>query len=148
MYTITNENFSQSADKATAESIIEMIIENNSDWGTDYTEEDFEVTAEQIKCRGEVIAQAIPSFKITAIAPTSYQFSSMLSFGMPYINSYGRFIASLEFDTEEEAKDYLRDRAEMYFEDEQDLNDAIYEINKYGILTLDAVTATIESNEE
>jgi hypothetical protein len=87
-------------------------------------------------------------YTITAIAPTSYQFSSMLSFGMPYINSYGRFIASMEFDTEEEAKQYLRKRAEMYYEDEQELNDALYDINNYGHLTLDAVTASIEINEQ
>lgn len=55
-YTITNQKFSQSADVATAEAIIEMVIGNNSDWGTDYTREDFEVTKSEIKCCGEVIA--------------------------------------------------------------------------------------------
>lgn len=87
-------------------------------------------------------------YTIIAVAPTSYQFSSMLSFGMPYVNYYGKFIASMEFETEEEAKDYLRDRAHMYYENERKLNNALYEINKYGILTIDAVTCLIERNEE
>ncbi len=147
-YTITNEKFSNSADIANAETIIAMVIENNQDFGTDYTEDDFDITPWQIKCRGEVIAEVVTTFKVVAIAPTSYQFSSMLSFGTPYRKSGGRFIAEQEFDTEEEAKDYLRDRADMYYDDEQGLNNALYEINKYGFLTLDAVTASIERNEE
>lgn len=142
MYTITNEKFSQSADKATAVQIIEMVIGNNQEWGTDYTEDDFEVTAERIKCQGEVIAEAVTTYKVTAVAPTSYQFSSMLSFGMPYRNQFGRFIAEQEFDTEEEAKEYLRKRAEIILEAEE-IAEAFHDIEMYGMLTLDAVTATI-----
>jgi len=147
-YTITNEKFSNSADIETAENIIAMVIENNQDFGTDYTEADFIVSPWQIKCRGEVIAEVVTTFKVIAIAPTSYQFSSMLSFGMPYRKSGGRFIAEQEFHTEEEAKDYLRYRAERYFEIGNELANAFDEINNYGFLTIDAVTASIESNEE
>ena len=87
-------------------------------------------------------------YKITAIAPTSYQFSSMLSFGMPYRNEYGRFIAQQEFASEEDAKEHLRARAEMSLESEEEITEALHDIEKYGRLTLDAVTASIEEVAE
>jgi hypothetical protein len=90
------------------------------------------------------------TFKITATAPTSYQLSSLKHFGMGFNeNGNGSFSASKEFDTEEEAKEFLRGRAEMYNSEDPsgsdkkiaDMNDSI---DKFGTLTLDAVTAHIE----
>ena len=83
--------------------------------------------------------------KITATAPTVYQFQSLIAFGMGYNkNADGSFTASREFETVEEASDYLRDRAEIYFEYERELENAIDDIIKFGCLTLGSVTAQIE----
>lgn len=83
-------------------------------------------------------------FRITANAPTSYQYSSLCHFGMS-VKSHmgGSYSAEQYFETEKEAKDYLIGRAEMYFESEKELNDAIEDINKYNCLSIDAVTAHI-----
>lgn len=87
---------------------------------------------------------------ITATAPTSYQLASLRLFGMP-ITSHGNgsHTASQEFDTVEEAKSYLIERAEMFFDgnsdnDEERLADAIDRVNKHGSLYLDAAYASIE----
>jgi len=89
------------------------------------------------------------NYKITATAPTSYQFNSLLAFGIGYRkNLNGSLTAEQEFETEEEAKEYLKDRADMYFETEYELNEALDQIEKYGCLTIDAVTAEINTNEE
>ena len=71
----------------------------------------------------------------------------MLSFGMPYRNEFGRFVAEQEFETEDDAKAYLRSRAEMVLETEAEITEALHDIEKYGRLTLDAVTASIEEVE-
>ena len=52
------------------------------------------------------------------------------------------------FNTEQEAKDYLTKRAEMYFENENDLQEAINDINLYGSLSMDAVTGGIYEIDE
>ena len=81
---------------------------------------------------------------INATAPTSYQHTSLRSFGMDIKkNGNGSFTAKQEFDSKEDAKAYMTKRAEMYFEDEIDLKDAYADI-VHGVLTLDAVTASIE----
>lgn len=89
------------------------------------------------------------TFKIKAIAPTSYQLRSLLAFGMQYkALGNGSYVAISEiFDTEEEAKAYLEKRADMYYENENELNEALSDI-ECGVLTLDAVTARIEEIEE
>ena len=66
-------------------------------------------------------------------------------------NMNGSFSAEMEFDSEEKAKEYLKKRAEMYYdESESDLNEHVQTIEKYGMLEIDAVTASIEEvvNEE
>lgn len=144
-YTITNDNFSQHADIATAEQIVSMIIENNSDWGTDYCKDDFYITDSKIYLRTEVIADAV-KVKITATAPTAYQFNSLLAFGMEYRkNANGSFTASQEFDTFEEAIEHLVERAESFYDEDEDaLNYWLNEIQTRHCLTLDAVTAGID----
>lgn len=84
------------------------------------------------------------SFKITATAPTTYQHNSLRAFGMDIKkHGNGSYSASMEFDTEEEAKAYLTKRADMYFESESELDSAYADI-EHGCLTLDAVTARVE----
>jgi len=93
-------------------------------------------------------------FKIEAIAPTSYQYGSLRNFGLE-IKSYlnGKHVAEGIFDTEKEAKAYLVERAEMYFDgnsdgDEERLAEALESIEKYGSVYLDAVCGSIEEVEE
>ena len=91
--------------------------------------------------------------RITATAPTSYQLQSLRHFGMEikkHLN--GSYFSTQDFDTEKEAKEYLKTRAEMYFDgnsdnDEVNLIDALDSIEKRGVLTLDAVTADMEEVE-
>ena len=83
--------------------------------------------------------------KIIATAPTVYQYKSLTYFGMPIEDlPDGSFQAEQEFDSEQEAKEFLTQRAEMYFETEEELKDAIEDIKTYGILRLDAASAHIE----
>jgi hypothetical protein len=87
-------------------------------------------------------------FKITATAPTTYQIGSLRLFGLN-VKSYptGIHIGEEIFDTEEEAKSFLNKRADSYFEDEDELNEAISDIEKYGLLRMDAVCGRIEEFE-
>lgn len=91
-------------------------------------------------------------FKITATAPTSYQYNSLNRFGMSIKkNCNGSFSCEQVFDTEEEAKAYLVTRAERYYNEfEGQVDDHLQDIEKYGMLTIDAVTARIDDveNEE
>lgn len=85
---------------------------------------------------------------ITATAPTAYQYSSLSSFNLDVQkNGNGSFTGTKEFDSKEDAKEYLKERADMYFDSEAEINEAHEEIKK-GYLTLDAVTARIEEVEE
>ena len=82
---------------------------------------------------------------IKATAPTGYQLRSLRAFGMPITDHRnGSYSAKQEFDSEEEAIIYLTKRAEIYFETDEEIEDAIEIIEKYGQLRLDAVTAYIE----
>lgn len=91
--------------------------------------------------------------RITAKAPTAYQLQSLRYFGMEVKqHGNGSYTATQDFDTEAEAKKYLKSRAEMYFDgnsdnDENDLIEAIDSIEKHGVLTLDAATAGMEEIE-
>ena len=52
---------------------------------------------------------------ITATAPTVYQLDALRHFGMGFNkNLNGSYSASMEFDSEEDAKDYLKGKAEQY----------------------------------
>ena len=90
-------------------------------------------------------------YQVKATAPTSYQLQSVRLFGSPIkSNMDGSHTFKSEiFDTEQEAKDYLIKRAEMYFDsDERELNEAINDINKYGSLSMDAASGGVYEVEE
>ena len=89
---------------------------------------------------------------IKATAPTSYQLNSLTAFGMGYKkNMGGSFSASMESDSKEEAKQYLRNRAEKYNDEDpcgtEERLTYMYSNIEHGVLTLDAVTAYVEEVE-
>jgi len=85
--------------------------------------------------------------KVIAIAPTVYQLRSVNAFGASKKTGNGSFIFEQVFETEQEAKQYLIERAQLYFENEDELTEAIESIEKYGSLTMDAVTGGISDFE-
>lgn len=89
-------------------------------------------------------------YQVKATAPTTYQLQSVRNFGSPIkSNKDGSHTFKSElFDTEQEAKDYLIKRAEMYFENDDDLQEAISDINVYGSVIMDAVSGGIYEVEE
>lgn len=91
-------------------------------------------------------------FKVSATAPTVYQIQSLRHFGMDVKkHGNGSFSSEQVFDTEEEAKAYLVERAEKYYDEfEGQVDEHLEGIEKYGMLTIDAVTARIDEveNEE
>ena len=83
---------------------------------------------------------------ITATAPTRYQLRSLRAFGMEIQDlKNGSYFSRQVFDSEDEAIEYLTRRAELYFETEAEIEDAIKGIEKYGRFEIDAVTAYIET---
>lgn len=89
--------------------------------------------------------------RITATAPTVYQSRSLAAFGMsinPVKNLDGSYTAEEEFESYEEAKKYLIQKAHGWYNShdttEEELNEMLADIEIYGNLTLDAVTASIE----
>lgn len=92
----------------------------------------------------------IHKVQIRAIAPSSHTYSSLVKFGIP-IKSYlnGLHVAKMEFDTIEDAEQYLINRAEMYYESEDELLNAIDDVLQYHQLTIDgAVAHIIDEYEE
>ena len=89
-------------------------------------------------------------YQVKATAPTSYQLQSVRLFGSPIkSNMDGSHTFKSEFfDTEQEAKEYLIERAEMYFENDDQLQEAIDEINEYGSLDMDAASGGVYEVEE
>lgn len=89
-------------------------------------------------------------FQVKASAPTTYQLRSVGLFGSPIVSHRdgSHTFTSETFDTEQEAKDYLIKRAEMYFENDDKLQEAISDINQYGSLSMDAASGGIYEVEE
>lgn len=89
-------------------------------------------------------------FIIKAIAPTSYQLNSLRRFGLNVKSNGGGSHTGIEtFDTEEEAKEFLTQRAEMYYDEyEGQVDEHIEGIEASGYLTIDAVTAKIIEVDE
>jgi hypothetical protein len=88
-------------------------------------------------------------FKVIAIAPTVYQYNSLRAFNMDIVSvGNGSFKSEQVFDSEEEAKAYLALRAERYYDEyEGQVDDHLKDIETFGVLTLDAVTARIDEVE-
>lgn len=85
-------------------------------------------------------------FKVEAIAPTVYQRSSLYHFGMKIKEvGNGSFRAVQFFDTEEEAKSFLKTMAINYYDEFEGQSDEhLSNIDRCGFLEIDAVTAHIE----
>jgi hypothetical protein len=85
-------------------------------------------------------------FKVIATAPTSYQYSSLAKFNLDKKeNANGSITGDRIFDTKEEAKLYLIDRAKRYYDEyEGQVDEHLEDIENYECLTIDAVTARIE----
>lgn len=88
------------------------------------------------------------TYRVKAIAPTSYQYQSCALFGHPEKLGNGSFRFQQQFETEEEAKKYLIERANGYFYNQSELDEAMQQINDYGSVTLDAVTGYINEVEQ
>lgn len=88
-------------------------------------------------------------FKVTATAPTIYQYSSLTRFGLKIKeNGNGSFTGEMLFDDHEDAKKHLIDRATYYYDEfEGQIDEHLEDIENYGMLTIDAVTARIEEVE-
>lgn len=93
------------------------------------------------------------TYSINATAPTVYQLNSLRAFGMGFEkNPNGSFYASKEFETKDEAKEYLKSRALMYNDEdpcgsEDRLAEMYDSIDNFGNLTLDAASAQINEVE-
>lgn len=88
--------------------------------------------------------------RITATAPTAYQSRSLSAFGMPVKKLLdGSYTSEEEFESYEEAKKYLIQKANDWYNShnttEDELDEMLSDIEMYGNLTLDAVTASIEN---
>lgn len=85
--------------------------------------------------------------QLIATVPTSYQLQSLraLAGSLPTEqNPDGSFSLSFVFDSREEAKQHLKDRAFKLYDDRTEHREAVAEINRYGMLTYDCLTARIE----
>ena len=81
---------------------------------------------------------------ITATASTIYQSFSIRRFQMPvYLNKDGSYYSEMKFDSKEDAIEHLKSCADKYFESSDELEEAYKDIENYGQLTIDAVTARI-----
>lgn len=85
---------------------------------------------------------------ITATAPTSYQLNSLRAFNL---NGTG-MTRTMEFGSEEEAKDYLKTRADKYNDEDpcgsEERLEEMYSDIESGSLRLDAVSAYIEEQND
>lgn len=88
--------------------------------------------------------------RITATAPTVYQKRSLSFFNLnEKANGNGSFTGTMDFESEDDAKEYLISRAEMYYDEyEGQVDEHFEDIQRYGSLTIDAVTARIEEIQE
>lgn len=86
--------------------------------------------------------------KITATAPSALYLGCLRMFGMPFQKQPdGTFTAEKCFASERDAKEYLKQRAKHYSMGEEYLEESFEDIESYGCLRLDYVTAYIEKHE-
>jgi hypothetical protein len=87
--------------------------------------------------------------KITVSTPYSGNVNSMRLFGIEYRNVPGvGLVGSQEFDSMDDAKDYLRQRADWYADSDEQREEQYIMIEHSQFLTLDAATASIEEIED
>jgi hypothetical protein len=92
-------------------------------------------------------------FEITAKAPSSYQLNSLKAFNIGSVPlGNGAFQGHREFQSEQEATDFLCKQAEIYNDSDpcgsdRKLLEMYGSIELFGMLTLDAVTAYINPVE-
>lgn len=88
---------------------------------------------------------------IRGSVPTSYQYNSLKKLGTVTGNPGGSFSLEIEFDTVEQAKEYLRERLQRIMED-TNMTDEEYNEAKEGVengsLSYDAATIRIEEDED
>lgn len=88
-------------------------------------------------------------YEVKAIAPTQYQRRALSRFNLN-INEVGSgsFIGTAMFETIEDAKQFLRDRAELYYDEYPgQVDEHLDAIEGIDCLTIDTVTAHIEKIE-
>ncbi len=85
-------------------------------------------------------------YKVVCNIPTAYQYTSLCKMNLNNRKrGNGSYVGEMEFIDEEEAKNFLIDRAEKYYDDDEiKLAEAISDIENYGMLHIDAATARIE----
>ena len=83
-------------------------------------------------------------YKVIAEAPTVYQLNSVSQFGSPIVHYNGTHLFTRSFVSMEQAKEYLKERALLYFDEENELDRAFSDIQDNGVLRIDAVQARIE----
>ena len=84
-------------------------------------------------------------FKITATTSLHYQLSALRHFNMPITHiGNGVHRATISFDTEEEAKEYLIGIAKRYYDEYEGQSDPyIDNIVTYGFLGIDGVVVLV-----
>lgn len=85
-------------------------------------------------------------FRVIATVPTAYQFNSCKFFGSPVKTGDGGYQVEQIFETEEEAKDYLYERIDIYSEEngsEKEIEKMCEQVEN-GYLEYDACMAKIE----
>lgn len=89
------------------------------------------------------------TFKVIANAPTVHQYDSVRFFGSPEKTFGGSYVFSKDFDSEQEAKDYLNSRIDRYWEDggtEEECEKMRKQVES-GYCDYDAVRAVINEVE-
>lgn len=88
-------------------------------------------------------------FRVIAIAPTVYQYNSVRFFGNPEKHMDGRYSVIIDFDSRNEAKEYLTDRINVYASEhgtEEEVERMLAQVES-GYLEYDAVRAVINEVE-
>lgn len=85
-------------------------------------------------------------FKIKAVAPTGFQYSSVRFFGIPEKQFGGGYVVEEYFTSEEEAKAYLHERITIHSHtngSEEEIASMREDVDKHGVLDYDAVRCRI-----
>lgn len=85
-------------------------------------------------------------YRVTAQAPLGAKVMALRKFGTPQQISKGVLTVNKVFNSEAEAINYLIERAELYLR-KTELSEAIADIEMYGSLTLDSVTAQVQETK-